>query len=427
MDPTFKTHERRRGKHPTGGPYADRVSEALHYSLAGRQARAVRNDARILDAAVAVLARDGWGGLAFTRVAEECGLSERPIRDRFASRGELAGSIWLLRAWPTLASAVTALLAAATPRVDGLNRDLVLAALRPFTNPDAEMRAARELLLAARFDAQMEASVHRVSGQVLDPWLTPVSGHLTRTRAASHGYTVMLGLGLLLHADRPGSAELDLTANVENLCDALSNPGPLQQLPTRRWSHLDHPAVFDTGDEAWDAILQATLNQVGNHGFDATTMLGIARSAGYSEGAIFNRYSSKQDLFIDATERMLAHAATLNAVAQQRVATDHSPAVAEAVMLREMMRPEHNRLRTVTLEQIRLASHEPAVAAAIEQAVRAAVEELTGGFDTDAATQAAVHVGLAIGNGALLLADLHPPAWKLPFVVMTGAKQNTPN
>ena len=92
---------------------------------------------------------------------------------------------------------------------------------------------------------------------------------------------------------------------------------------------------------------------------------------------------------------------------------------------REMMRPRRAGLRTITLEQLRLANHEPELMASIERAVHAAAEQLVTTPTERADLAAHIHFGLATGDGPLLLADWEPTAWKLPFDTITGSIDRT--
>lgn len=369
----------------------------------------------IVSATTSVLAADGWGALAFTRVAERAGLSERPVRDRFDTREALAVAAWQATAGPALAEAIGVLVES------GTDADALTQALRRFTHPETEMRACREIVLVGRYEPSIDEAVRATVGPLLGPLLQPSRGSLTRAQAAGHAYLLGVALGLLLHADMPGAQALDLTRPVAELARALANPVPARYLPSGRFEHLDRPVTIDTPDILGNAALTAILLEVSAHGYDAATIDSIARASGYSQGVIFNRYRTKRDLFIDASSRMLTAAAEQNATALRAVAASSSEAIAQAVMLREMMRPHRAHLRTITLEQLRLANHEPELMASIERAVHAAVEQLVTTPTERADLAAHIHFGLATGDGPLLLADWEPTAWKLPFDTITGS------
>ena len=92
----------------------------------------------------------------------------------------------------------------------------------------------------------------------------------------------------------------------------------------------------------------------------------VAHAAGYTEGLLFARYATKRDLFVDATARMTEPATRLNQAMSDDLAKRYSWGISDAVMMREFMRPGRERVRTIVLEQYRLASHQPDVQAVVE-------------------------------------------------------------
>ena len=254
-----------------------------------------------------------------------------------------------------------------------------------------------------------------------DSALTPARGTLSRTDAARHAYLLILALGLLLEGRRPGVADLDLTPVLRDTAAALSHPTAPARLPTASATHLDAGAVFATGDPAWDRLLQASLDEIGARGYDAATVDVIARASGSSQGLLFGRYATKRDLFLDATRRMLGEATELNVAFQLRIGESHSLGIAEAVMLREWMDPRRFALRTIGLEQYRVGWHDPEMQAAMDAEQAPVIEPLLAMWSADgpALGLARVHLARAGGMGPLLLADLHPESYRLPYDVVT--------
>lgn len=73
----------------------------------------MRNEDRVLDAAVEVLGESGWAGLTIAAVSRAAGLSSRAVHDRFADRSELAAAAWRHRCGPYLLDAMAEVLRAA--------------------------------------------------------------------------------------------------------------------------------------------------------------------------------------------------------------------------------------------------------------------------------------------------------------------------
>lgn len=381
-----------------------------------RQERSIRNDARILAATQSLLAEEGWPGLALGRVAERAGLSVRPIRDRYADRLTLAATAWQDLIAPGWESSMAAVISAA----DAADARTLGTALRPFARPGVLHRAAGELLMIAAHDEQMRAVVEDAAITPLIRSLDPrTSGG--RQRAAMHGYAVMLALGLLLESWRPGAARVDLSGALDRIADALRRPAEPTRLPTARAPHLDRGVVIDTGEPLWDAVLRATIHQVGTRGYEAATVEAIVSEAGCSQTVLFHRYATKGEAFLDATRRMFGAATELNAAYQERMADAHSLGVAEAIMLREYMRPGREIERVVGLEQYRIAWHDEQMRFALEteqKAVRQALRRAHSDLPA-AEARARLHLEFAMGMGPVLLAQLVPDAWALPFDVVT--------
>ena len=372
-------------------------------------------DQAILDAAEAVLAHDGWAALQFARVAADAGVSVQALRTRYVDRLGLAQTLWRERCGPALVDGLGTLVAASSGAVADLT-----AALHAFAQPSLRLRGAVELIVVSTHEPALHTMVARTCEESLTPWLVPARGGPTRTAAARHAFLFALGLGLVILSYTTASSPLDLSQEAARIAPALTSDVAPARLPAQQADHLDKEAVFGTGDPAWDALLQATLDQVGTVGFDRATVSGIAHAAGYTEGLLFARYATKRDLFVDATARMTEPATRLNQAMSDDLAKRYSWGISDAVMMREFMRPGRERVRTIVLEQYRLASHQPDVQAVVE------------GGSAPTATMAASHVvedpehlpartlvERSLGIGAPLLAAIDPEAWSLPYDVVT--------
>lgn len=381
-----------------------------------RQERSLRNDRRILTAAIDVIANEGYSGLSLTEVARCAGLSIRPVRDRFPDRFALASAIWADGVSPPLVASLESLVTAAQEA----DEESLLAALQSLTVPDMRLRVATELLIVSTHDAPTAELVAADLGRQLARWLNP-RGRGGSTAAAARGYVLMLAFGLILESWRADASRIVLDGEVAALCRALRAPTRLRSLPTQSAVHLDASPLLDTGDPAWDAMLASTLEQVGRKGYDKATVEAIANEAGYSQTVLFSRYPTKRDAFLDATRRMFAASTDLNRAYQLRMAARSSPGIAEAVMLREYMKPGRELARIVGLEQYRLAWHDPEMRLALESEQMGFRREYRRAHAqlTDAQFRARLHMEHAIGMGPVLLAQLSPTAWRLPYSAIT--------
>ena len=97
------------------------------------------------------------------------------------------------------------------------------------------------------------------------------------------------------------------------------------------------------------------------------------------------------------------------------------PGRADAVLWREYMRPEHQRGRSLALEQLRVGWREPVLQAATNAAEEVFTEGcVTANPDLDRdSIVSRVHLDFAQGYGAMLLPTFIPRAWSLPIDVVT--------
>lgn len=383
------------------------------------QSRVTRNDDRILDAAVAVAATDGWAGLSIAAIAAEAGLSRRPLQDRYADVSHLVAAAWTQRAEPVLESALAGALLASGTLDEGAESHWA-EAWDQLTHPDQVLRAAAEILLISQFDIPVRRAVLSGLGTRTMHWCTPEPRVLTRADAGRRAYVLVVALGLLMAGRRPGIDGLDITHEVRLIQQAARAGARPISLPLKAAPHLDTATPFATGDATHDALLRAVLDQVGADGFDRASVERIAAAAGSSQGALFSRYATKLDLFLDATRRQQAIALRANEDYMARIAERHGRGVAEAVTIREFQRPGREQLRAITLEQVRLSWHVDALrdaqAEELDSFVSADFPAAVG--RTVAQVPGYVHIAYAVGLGAIALPLLFPGCWSLPYDVV---------
>lgn len=388
--------------------------------MTGRSARSARYDRAILGAAVTLADLEGWPAVTFPRVAAQAGLSRNAVISRHADRAGLAAAAWRERLAGPFAEALEAVVDASPVGRRPVDVEDLTQALSAFSYPNEAMRATAELLLVSRYEPALQECVDATIGIRLGSWLTPQRGRLSRALAAQRGFLLAMAMGLLLEARRQPTARIDLDGALARVSHALSHPVDASWLPTTSAVFMDEPVAFGTDDPAWDAILAATLDEVGTRGFEAATVDTIARASGYTQGVIFNRYSTKLEMFLDATDRMLTATGGRAAQFQADLATAHGPGIADAVMIRELMAPHRKAVRTITFEQLRLAWHQPDMLTAFQSALADPTVTIVAERPelTEDQARAWIHIEFARGLGSGLLADLHPDAWKLPHDVV---------
>ncbi|MFM8349429.1 MAG: TetR/AcrR family transcriptional regulator, partial [Actinomycetales bacterium] len=192
-------------------------------------------------------------------------------------------------------------------------------------------------------------------------------------------------------------------------------------LPTEpRPAHIE-VVPFDTGDDITDALLRAALVHLGESGYEGAVLADLVRTAGYSEGAVFARYPSKEALFLDAISRDQDIALPSQREYLQRLEATYGVGIAEAVAIRDTMRPLERRICIVDMEHARMAWHNPALIAVEEQRLQALTEQVLAQDPNhpDFSDPANLHVARAMGLGISFLPLLADNAWDLPFDVVT--------
>ena len=381
------------------------------------EARTARNGRLILDAALRVIDQESWAALTPRHVSERAGLSRTAVLSRHPDRSALGVAVWreriaepLLSAWRDLVSYVDAGMDSAAD----LQR-----VMHPFTRPNAIMRTAAELIIVGRYDTEIFRAISETVGNEFTNWTTPATPAVSPTLAAQRALTIGLAHGYLTEARRNRTLKVDLSGEISKLAFAMAHPATLTELPKVSATHLDDPVRFDTDDPMVKSVLRSTLELVGTVGFDATTIESICQHSGFTRSVIFNRYKTKRDLFVDATNQMLSEAVSLNDHYMSRIAEDHGVSIADACMLREFMRPGREANVTVALEQLRISWHDLDVQAAIDLALIENQRKISQDVPSSAGEVSAVLVtAAALGHGIVALANINPDIWLLPYDVV---------
>jgi AcrR family transcriptional regulator len=390
--------------------------------LKAPSARVLRNDQRILDAGVAVLAEAGWPGFSLLAVSKRAQLSLRPLQDRFTNRPAMAAALWRHRIGPHLSEGLgDALKAAGLLDEPADAAELKLVAER-FLHPSAELQAAAELMTQALFSTQVRGAVEGDVGALVTHWTLPQRGGLSRSHAAQRAFLLALMFGLMLTHRRPGYDDVDLGPSLDALLAALAQPSSPVRLPTARTRHLGEPMDFPELGEVHALLLQSTLLEVGEHGFFDATVSDIVYGAGVSEGFLFARYATKLDLFLDAVSRQIVHATHENERYQKAMRLRHGMGIAEAMIIREFQRPEFERDRGLGFEVHRTAWHNKDLRKMTMRVFEEAnlaerPPEIRVGHAKDFAAMLIWEI--ALGLGVAYLPALNPEVWMLPYDVVT--------
>lgn len=380
-------------------------------SVRARPVSAIRNDSRLIAAAVEVVAESGWDASTLGAVASRAGLTSGAMLTRFEDRSRWGISLWESALWPALESSLSGLSEAITGSFEGFEESMLRFAL-----PSPELFSAIEVLIASRFDPVMRAPVEGAMGTIFGRFCLPRSG-VSAQEAVVAATSLYLAFGLVLASRRPGSGVLRLGDELARYQQALRFPVEPRDLPSDRARHLGI-SPFNTGDERIDRVFDAVVRVIGEVGYQRATFARICRAAGVSTGYIYPRYASKLLLTIAATEAMLDTGFEANAAFTERLTRKHGKAIAEAVTWRELQRPEHEVNRALDLETNRLAMFDPDM-----RTVRLGTEtEFINSLPVDRPQTemlALVHTEIAMGLGVNVVANLVPGVWRLPFNAVT--------
>ncbi|MFM7146687.1 MAG: helix-turn-helix domain-containing protein [Actinomycetales bacterium] len=384
-------------------------------SRRARSRRAAANDIRLRTAASSCVVQRGWDSVSFLGVAQEAGLTTRPMYDRFSDISAIGVDLWRNEAGPELGRVMDTLFGAALDRVD---LDEAVAAIEPFVRPGDALAVAAELLAAAPYDEQLAVAIRQTGLTTAIARCQP-TGDRTPSQAAQAAYLMVVALGLLMIRTRPLAATVDVRADLAELLQAFGEPGPIVELPMVDAPHMRR-FVADDPDPRVESILTATLMAIAERGYTGATTEYIADCAGVSQGSLFARYASKLQLFIAATRRQQAAAFRANYRLTKQLTAQVGPGRAEATMMREWLRPEHQPGRALILEQLRLSWHDEIMRAAIEDLETTFMAEV--GPHESAAHQHRMadhlHFSLALGQGCNVVGILVPGAWQLPMSVV---------
>lgn len=397
-------------------PRALRESDQPTRHVRARPSHARRNDDAIRSSATAAIARHGWDATTIAGIADGAGVTHGAVYGRHANRTELAVALWRESLLPALRGRLDEAIDAGL-RSDDVGR--FHDAMQAFVAPDDRTRAALEMILAAPFDRALGTPITRDARRLLAAPSTP-GVRVPAQDAARAAAVILHALGYALAADSAFFDRADDRAALADLHGAVRTPAWPMELPP---IHAEYIAAspFDTGDARVDSLLEATVRTVGEVGYRDASVARICRAAAVSQGFLFNRYATKLDLFLAAIDVQRNAAVRDTDAFVVEVASTHGLGIAEAVAWREHLRPEFREQRTIVLESLRLARHDERMRDTIDGALRdVAPARLSGARGARRATLLGhMRRDYAVGIGLVVVGNLLPEAWKLPFDAVT--------
>lgn len=374
-----------------------------------RPRHALGNDLSIAQAAIEAFALDGFDATSMASLSARAHLTYGAAYARFEDKSELAVALWDEH----LFTAVTDALDSAAAAIQS-GENAFAGAMAPFVRPGPQLLAAIELIQASRFEPALQQGIHRPFADWLAHWIGPGESS-SPTEAVVRSTVANLALGLVMVEGRPW--QVDLTTELQRIGRALAAPVPATSLPGDLASHLD-AWPFDSGDPRIDRALGAIAAIVGEVGYHRATITRICRAAKVSTGLLYGRYPGKLDLFLAATNALLANGYAANAAFTQRLASAYGSGIAEAVVWREFQRPEYAIKRSLALESNRLARFDERMRREHLEREQVLVDQYSASPDPTTAL-AYLHWDMAMAMGVNLVPNLVPEVWTLPFDVVT--------
>ena len=426
----------------------DRLASREYIAARGRRrpAHAVRNDAALREAAIAVIADVGWDEFSLSKASGATGVAKSSVQKRYDGKAGLAAEAWERDLSPALTEALGRALAtglppaASDPSVPEPAAGFI-DAMTAFARPAPGIRAAVELVLASLVDPAL-------TGPVLEPTRQWLRDHVTGTpepgtpnpgpgdapapadpvRAAQGTAILTWALGLAVFSTRPWTATMDLAPALAHAHRALAHPTEPVALPDAVAGHL-YDSPFNTDDPRIDLALDNALASIGTIGYHRTRLVDIATKTGVSEGFILIRFTTKLGLMRAIIDAGYAEGYQAFIDYQERIAAAHGPGIAEATAWRQYLDPRISDRQTLGMETDRLSLFNPTMRdITFPQDLAVLDQQLATTPDTDPNTATGrIHLDFATGHGLPITALLLPEAWTLPFNTITEPYlQNNP-
>ena len=402
----------------------DRLASREYIAARGRRrpAHAVRNDAALREAAIAVIADVGWDEFSLSKASGATGVAKSSVQKRYDGKAGLAAEAWERDLFPALTGALGRALATGLPPAAS-DRSVpepaagFIDAMTAFARPAPGIRAAVELVLASLVDPAL-------AGPVLEPTRQWLRDHVTSgpdpVRAAQGTAILTWALGLAVFSTRPWTATMDLAPALAHAHRALAHPTEPVALPDAVAGHL-YDSPFNTDDPRIDLALDNALASIGTIGYHRTRLVDIATKTGVSEGFILIRFTTKLGLMRAVIDAGYAEGYQAFIDYQERIAAEHGPGIAEATAWRQYLDPNISDRQTLGMETDRLSLFNPAMRdTTFPQDLAVLDQQLAATPDTDPNTATGrIHLDFATGHGLPITALLLPEAWTLPFNTIT--------
>lgn len=382
-----------------------------------RSSRASSNDRALLEAAAVIGSAEGFGALNARRLAAECGLSPRPAYERFPTREAIGVALFEAFGAKLLTDRIGSVVRGLLDRQGDLTTSIgrVNDGFTLLTQQSDENRLLAEFFVAGLFCDPIQDLIRDALDALLREEYKRGDG--TAVADAHRHYAVLCAVGVLLGWNfRP---DLDPALDFMARCATQTMrdiPEDVAPLPSIRAEFMAL-RPFTDGDPVENALLYATLVEVGRVGYQRATVANICQRAGISQGMAFTVFPRKIDFLSAALARRHLEGLNKNHEFYAANAAVHGEAVADAISFRELMHPDHQLGCRALAEKLRASWRSVELQQLIVDGELKLKATLLDTVPLEQRGQAAQQINWSIGLGwaAELYGSYYPEAWKLPF------------
>jgi AcrR family transcriptional regulator len=326
---------------------------ALELRPTSRKSRTAALDARILEEALAMVARHGLDETSAASLAKAVGTSIGPIYARYDTMEDLAVDLWQHRVRAHLRSLLELVRASSAGELDA--RAELAAEL---ATPSVTSSALVELLAVARRHTYLRELI-------VDDTTSDLEEHVAAQRGVPQSLAVtqadvLLG-GLFVAPVGAALPSEDHAGVLTLLGEACDDPIARAATPVpAEPATLPLPALA-TGDELVDDFTKAVMEVIAQVGYAKASANRIARRAGHGFSAVYSHYDSK-DEFMEAAVNLLIDQLLTTSV-EPFIGVERQAFIEASVANAKGLVSEANRLnRHLRIEITLAARHHPVLA-----------------------------------------------------------------
>lgn len=319
-----------------------------------RSERALLNDAAIRQSTIDLIEEEGWDGVTFAKVAKRSNLTVGAVYVRAENTAELGTDLWINSLYPYLNDTLGSLLSA----VYSKNLKLIAEQIEIWDNPEPELIASIEILIAAMFDEDLAEIPRRDMKEFLNRYCSDKHGY-SKIQAAANALIIGEVFGRALGAANKIPPDTPPSEVAEN-CLAMIESTPVS--PNLPKNVFITTTKEDTDPDPHTRVLhQATLKVIGKVGYKRATIARICRTAQVSSGSLFPRFETKSALIASAVKALIPSAeesyAELNSLGEK-----YGKIEANYIAFLSVFQYLSEQQRKLFLELTRIEIHEPDLA-----------------------------------------------------------------